>query len=102
MTLESIVKRSGLEDIIRESKTFYCLECGKCSSICPVSRYDPSYSPRVMVEDALLGLDGDLIHNKELFSCLTCGVCQLKCPSDVNYLLFIQKMRAVASNNGEH
>ena len=102
MALESIVKKTSLEDIIRESKTFYCLECGKCSSICPISRYDPSYSPRAMVEDALLGLEGDLIHNKELFSCLTCGACQLKCPSDVNYPLFIRKMRAMASNNGEH
>ena len=54
----------NLEDVIKATKTFYCLECGKCSSICPVSRYDPSYSPRVMAEDALLGLEGDLIHNK--------------------------------------
>jgi len=92
----------NLEDIIKETKTFYCLECGKCSSICPISRYDQTYSPRVMVEDALLGLEDDLAHNKELFSCLTCGACQLKCPSDVNYPLFIQRLRAIASNNGEH
>lgn len=90
-----------LEDIINETKAFYCLECGKCSSICPISRYDPAYSPRAMVEDALLGLEDDLVYNKELFSCLTCGACQLKCPSDVDYSLFIQKMRSIASNNGE-
>lgn len=92
----------NLEDIIKETKTFYCLECGKCSGICPISRYDQTYSPRVMVEDALLGLEDDLVHNKELFSCLTCGACQLKCPSDINYPLFIQRLRAIASNNGEH
>jgi len=92
----------NLDDIIKETKTFYCLECGKCSSICPISRYDPAYSPRVMVEDALLGLEDGLVHNNKLFSCLTCGACQLKCPCDVNYPLFIQKMRAIASNNGEH
>lgn len=92
----------NLEDIIKETKTFYCLECGKCSSICPISRYNPAYSPRVMVEDALLGLEDDLIHNRELFSCLTCGACQLKCPSDVDYPLFVQRMRAIASSNGEH
>ena len=92
----------NLEDIIKETKTFYCLECGKCSGICPISRYDQTYSPRVMLEDALLGLEDDLAHNKELFSCLTCGACQLKCPSDVNYPLFIQRLRAIASNNGEH
>ena len=90
-----------LEDIIRETKTFDCLECGKCSSICPIARYNPAYSPRVMVENALLGFEDDLVRNRELFSCLTCGACQLRCASDVDYPLFIQKMRALASNVGE-
>ncbi|MFC1871344.1 (Fe-S)-binding protein [Chloroflexota bacterium] len=92
----------SLDDIIKETQTYYCLECGKCSSLCPVSRYDPAYSPRVMVENALLGLEDDLVYNRELFSCLTCYACQPKCPADVDYPLFIQKMRAIASGNGEH
>ena len=90
-----------LEDIIKETKTFYCLECGKCSSICPICRYDPTYSPRMIVENALLGLENDLFHNGELFSCLTCHACLLKCPSDVNYPLFIQKTRSMAADNGQ-
>ncbi len=92
----------SLEDIIKQTKTFYCLECGKCSSLCPISRYNPSYSPRVMVENALLGLEDDLVYNRELFSCLTCYACSPKCPSDVDYPLFMQKTRALASNAGEH
>ncbi len=91
-----------LDDIIQETKTYYCLECGKCSSICPIARYDPSYIPRVMVENALLGFEDDLVSNRELFSCLTCNACQLKCPSDVDYSLFIQKMRALAAKADEH
>jgi len=90
-----------LEDIVRDTKTYDCLECGKCSSICPISRYNPAYSPRVIVENALLGFEDDLVHNRELFSCLTCGACELRCASDVDYPLFIQKMRALASNIGE-
>ena len=92
----------SLEDIVNQTKTYYCLECGKCSSICPISRYNPAYSPRVLVENALLGLEDDLIYNRGLFSCLACYACQLKCPSDVDYPLFMQKMRAVASNAGEN
>lgn len=91
-----------LEDIIRETKTFYCLECGKCSSLCPVARLDPVYSPRVVVENALLGFEEELIHDKKLFSCLTCYACQLRCPSDVDYPVFIQKTRALAADAGEH
>jgi heterodisulfide reductase subunit D len=91
-----------LEQIVNETKAFYCLECGKCSGSCPVSRHNPAYSPRVMIENALLGLENDLVHTRELFSCLTCYACSLNCPSDVDYPLFIQKTRALASNHGEH
>jgi len=92
----------SLEDIIQETKTYYCLECGKCSSICPISRYNPAYSPRVMVENALLGLEDDLTFNRELFSCLTCYRCSSQCPADVDYPLFMQKLRAIASDAGQH
>ncbi len=92
----------NLYEIIQDTKTHYCLECGKCSSICPISRYDPQYSPRVMIEDALFGFEEELIHNHKLFSCLTCYACQLKCPSDVDYPLFIRKTRELAAAAGEH
>ena len=91
-----------LEDIIKETNTFYCLECGKCSAICPVSRCDPDFSPRVMIENALLGFEDDLLYNKKLFSCLTCYACSLKCPSDVDFPVFVREARALASDVGEH
>ncbi|MBM4463377.1 MAG: (Fe-S)-binding protein [Chloroflexi bacterium] len=90
-----------LEDAVKETKAYYCLECGKCSGLCPVSRYNPAYSPRVMVEDALLGLEDDLVHNRQLFSCLTCYACSPKCPADVDYPLFMQKSRALAAKDGQ-
>jgi len=92
----------SLQAIAQESKAYYCLECGKCSASCPVSRHDPAYSPRVMVERALMGLEDDLAYDRELFSCLTCYACGSICPSDVDFPLFIQKARALASNHGEH
>lgn len=92
----------SLEEIIQETKTYYCLECGKCSSICPISRYNPSYSPRVMVENALMGYEDELTYNRELFSCLTCYQCSDKCPADVDYPLFMQKARSMASAAGEN
>jgi len=91
----------NLEDIIQETKAYYCLECGKCSSLCPIAKNDPMYSPRVMVEHALLNLEDEVVRNKKLFSCLTCKACQLKCPSDVDYSLFIQKTRALATAAGQ-
>ena len=92
----------NLEDIIKETKTYYCLECGKCTSICPVARYDSSFSPRQMIENALLGFGDELLLNRELFSCLTCYTCQKECPSDIDFPIFVRKARSMAQDNGQH
>ncbi|MFH0769028.1 MAG: (Fe-S)-binding protein [Chloroflexota bacterium] len=91
-----------LEDAVKKTNTYYCLECGKCSSICPISKYDPTFSPRIMIENALLGSEDDLTYNRQLFSCLTCQNCSLKCPAEVDFPLFIQKAREVASEAGQY
>ena len=92
----------NLEDIIQKTKTYYCLECGKCTSICPVARYDSSFSPRMMIENALLGFEDELVFNQKLFSCLTCYTCQQECPSDVDFPIFVRKARSIAQDNGQH
>ena len=92
----------NLEDIIQETKTYNCLECGKCTSICPVAKYDPAYSPRGIIEHALLGFGDELVLNKELFSCLTCYTCQQECPSDVDFPVFVRKARSIAQDKGQH
>jgi heterodisulfide reductase subunit D len=92
----------NLEDIIKETKTYYCLECGKCTAVCPVSRHNSNFSPRLMLERALMDFEGELIHDRELFSCLTCYACSNLCPSDVDYPVFTQKVRNLASGQGEH
>ncbi len=91
----------NLDDIIQETNTYYCLECGKCTSICPIARYDPDFSPRMLIENALLGFEDELVFNKELFSCLTCYTCQQECPSDVDFPVFVRKARSIAQNNGQ-
>ena len=92
----------NLEDIIQETKTYYCLECGKCTSVCPVAKYNPAFSPRMLIENALLGFGNELVFNKELFSCLTCYTCQQECPSDVDFPIFVRKARSIAQDNGQH
>ena len=91
----------NLDDIIQETNTYYCLECGKCTSICPIARYDPNFSPRMLIENALLGFEDELVFNKELFSCLTCYTCQQECPSDVDFPVFVRKARSMAQYNGQ-
>ncbi len=91
-----------LEDILQETKAYYCLECTKCTSICPMAKYDPFYSPRSVIENAALRLEAESTHDKKLFSCLGCYACSLRCPSGVDYPNFMRKLRSVAFENGEY
>jgi Fe-S oxidoreductase len=54
-----------------------------------------------MIEKALLGFEDELTYNRDLYSCLTCYACSAKCPGDVDFPLFIQKARSVASKVGQ-
>ncbi len=92
----------SLDEILQDTGAYYCLECTKCTSICPVARYDPSYSPRAVIENAALGLSNENTHDKSLFSCLTCYACSLRCPSEVDYPAFMRTARATAFDSGEH
>ncbi|TAN40469.1 MAG: (Fe-S)-binding protein, partial [Candidatus Methanoperedens sp.] len=89
-----------MKQIIRMTKAYYCVECGKCSGSCPVARVNEGFSPRVIVERALSGMKGEIEGDRELWSCLTCEACTTKCPSTVKYSEFIRGMRSSAFNSG--
>jgi len=86
----------AIQRAIRSTKVYYCLECGKCTSVCPISRRNGAYSPRRVVEEAVMGRAEELLSNLLLWSCLTCRQCSEICPSDVRYAEFIRALRAEA------
>ena len=91
----------AVQQIIKNTKAYYCLECGKCTAVCPISRREPAYSPRLTVERALWGEGEELLTDALLWSCLTCQHCSERCPSDVHYVEFIRDLRALAREAGE-
>jgi heterodisulfide reductase subunit D len=91
----------SLRQAISDTKAYLCLECGICTGSCPVSRYDPDYSPRLTVERALLLGEQETICESGVWNCLTCGTCNLRCPSTVDYTAFVRKVRERARQVGE-
>jgi heterodisulfide reductase subunit D len=89
-----------MKQIIKRTKAYYCVECGKCSGSCPVARVNEGFSPRVIVERALSGMKGEIEGDRELWTCLTCEACTTKCPSTVKFSEFIRGMRSSAFNSG--
>jgi heterodisulfide reductase subunit D len=74
-----------LEQIVQETGVYRCLECGKCTAICPISRYDHDFSPRRTVGRALMRHDEALLSDDRLWACLTCLHCSQVCPARVAY-----------------
>ena len=91
----------AIQQIIKRTKAYYCLECGKCTAVCPISRREPAYSPRLTVERALWGEGEELLTDVLLWSCLTCQQCYERCPSDVHYVEFVRDLRALARGSGQ-
>lgn len=90
----------AFDQSVRLTKSYYCLDCGKCTGICPVARVDITYSPRGTIEKVLSGHPDELINNQHLWSCLTCGLCTTRCPSDVDYPAFVIATRIEARKTG--
>jgi len=90
----------GIKQLIADTGAHDCVECGKCTSVCPVARVDPDFAPRLIVVKALEGVEGNLASEKEMWSCTTCEMCNDMCPYKVDYSGFILGLRTEAAKIG--
>jgi heterodisulfide reductase subunit D len=86
-----------LQNIIKDTKIRLCLDCGKCTVVCPVNRYDTDFNPRLIVQRAL-GKDRD--GDKSIWSCINCNMCTERCNYNVKYTDFIRALRYQAIQDG--
>jgi len=88
------------EKQIKDTNALACLECGKCTGVCPVSRFDRQFSPRSLLMESIKKGSDDLLGNYNLWSCLTCKRCDAVCPSAINYSDLTRYVRQGASESG--
>jgi Fe-S oxidoreductase len=77
------------KEIVRTTGVYNCMDCGKCTSVCPISLRDPSFSPRKKLAESDLQ-----------WLCLTCNMCTTRCPMGVEFIDFIRDIRDWAHDNG--
>ena len=94
--------REEIEQLKEDNNLNFCLECGKCSAVCPMldfyGAYVYDYSPRGVVER--LSLDPERIDDDALWYCLTCQECTFFCPSGINFQAFMTELRELLIENG--
>jgi len=90
-----------INEAIKKTRAYFCLDCGKCTAICPISRVNKGYSPRRLLTKALISSNENLLNDSTLWTCLTCMMCQQRCPSDIDYVQFTKLVRAEANSEGQ-
>ena len=85
-----------------------CVECGRCTSVCPAASTDKPLDPRKIVhhlKEAMIDADnqedtskrqtliGGVVERDELWSCTTCGACMEACPLHIEHIPAIVDMR---------
>jgi heterodisulfide reductase subunit D len=77
-----------------------CLDCGKCTSACPVARYNRSLSPRRLMRRLAAGGNGGA-PDRSVWDCLTCMQCDTRCPQEVPIAQSVPPLRRVSRERGE-
>ena len=88
-----------LPGIITDTRIRLCLDCGKCTVVCPVVRYDPEFNPRLIVQ-AALGHNGYGPVDEKVWACLSCNMCMERCNYNVKFTDFIRFLRYRALAEG--
>jgi heterodisulfide reductase subunit D len=92
--------QAALEQAIQQTGVLRCLECGKCTAVCPISRHDHKFSPRRTVGRALMRHDEALLTDDRLWACVTCLHCSQVCPAGVAYADLTLAVRTEAGKLG--
>jgi len=91
-----------LKGLIRKRNLHLCLECGKCSAVCPMldfyGEYSYERSPRGVVEGILFDPAG--FRQDALWYCLTCNECTALCPSGIDFRDFMMELRELLIRGG--
>jgi Fe-S oxidoreductase len=78
----------------------YCMECSNCTGTCPVSRQNPAFVPKQIINRAAMGLEDDIVKSREVWACLGCAQCNTRCPALIDIAEFNRSYRQRAREAG--
>jgi Fe-S oxidoreductase/coenzyme F420-reducing hydrogenase delta subunit len=91
---------AAVKQLIEDTGAFDCVECGKCTTVCPVAKADKEFAPRTIVLRAMEGIVDNIAKDRDIWTCTTCEQCNSMCPYKVDYSGFIRGMREEAAEFG--
>lgn len=91
--------QQNIEREIKDTNIRLCLDCGKCTVVCPVAQYDPAFNPRLIAQRRL-SQNSRGSRDETIWSCLNCYMCVERCNYHVKFPRFIQALRAESLSEG--
>ncbi len=78
-----------------------CIQCGRCSSSCPIARLTTEHNPRRLMEMSILGFRSEVLRHQLPWYCLSCFTCLDRCPQggDVGEVMFAIRNLATKEGN---
>jgi Fe-S oxidoreductase/nitrate reductase gamma subunit len=84
--------------------TLTCVECGRCTQVCPANLAEKPLDPKKIVtkaRDAAFAAKGEdvdlwtnpLYSDSEIDSCTTCGACMEECPANIEHVDLILNLK---------
>ena len=85
-----VTKQTGGENLR------HCIQCGTCSSTCPLSLY-MDYTPRRIINLAREGFKKEVLSSFTIWLCASCYACRVECPKQIQVtdIMYMLKRRAI-------
>ncbi len=78
-----------------ENKIFECIQCGVCSSTCPVSLY-MDYTPRRLMAMIRAGFKDEVLQSFTIWLCSSCYSCTVLCPAGIKITDIMYSLKRMA------
>ena len=90
---QRVMKHSGCDKISE------CIQCGTCSSTCPVSLY-MDYTPRKIMAMVKAGFKDEVLRSHTLWLCSSCYSCTVMCPAQIKITDVMYSLTRMANEGG--
>jgi quinone-modifying oxidoreductase subunit QmoC len=76
-----------------------CIQCGTCSSTCPVSLY-MDYTPRKLMAMIKAGFKDEALRSQTIWLCSSCYSCTVMCPAQIKITDVMYSLKRMAIEGG--